>query len=83
MIDIQQAGLKLHKLHSKTSDAVVNALKQEWSNRYSWQTHILNSRGVQFIGAGFQAMVKDYGIIQKRITVCNPHAIAIAKDRIK
>ena len=79
MIDPATGWFELHELTNKQSDTVANVVEQEWLNRYPWPTQITYDRGGEFIGAEFQAMIKDYGIKRKPIAVRNPQANAICE----
>ncbi len=67
---------EVHELNDKRSDMVANTVEQEWLNRYPWPTQTTYDRGSEFIGAEFQAMIKDYGIKRKPITVRDSQANA-------
>jgi len=79
MIDPATGWFELHEVVNQQSDTVANIVEQEWLCRYPWPTQITYDRGGAFIGAEFQAMLKDYGIKPKPITVRNPQANAICE----
>ncbi len=79
MIDPAIRWFEVHEVVNQQSDTVANVVEQEWLCRYPWPTQITFDRGGAFIGAEFQALLKDYGIKRKPITVRNPEANAICE----
>ena len=79
MIDPATGWFELQQTPNLRSDTVANIVDQEWLCRYPWPTQITYDRHGSFVGAEFQAMLDDYGIKRKPITVRNPQANAICE----
>jgi transposase InsO family protein len=79
MIDPATGWFELQQTPNLRADTVSNIVEQEWLCRYPWPTQMTYDRHGSFVGAEFQAMLNDYGIKRKPITVRNPQANAIVE----
>ena len=79
MIDPATGWFELQQTPNIRSDTVSNIVEQEWLCRYPWPTQMTYDRHGSFVGTEFQAMLDDYGIKRKPITVRNPQANAIVE----
>jgi len=79
MIDPATGWFEIQQTPNVRSDTVSNIVEQEWLCRYPWPTQMTYDRHGSFVGTEFQAMLDDYGIKRKPITVRNPQANAIVE----
>jgi transposase InsO family protein len=79
MIDPATGWFELQQTPNLQADTVSNIVEQEWLCRYPWPTQMTYDRHGSFVGAEFQAMLNDYGIKRRPITVRNPQANAIVE----
>jgi transposase InsO family protein len=75
MIDPATGWFELVK--EKDAMTVANAVEMTWLTQYPWPQEIMYDRGSEFMGNFACMIVKDYGIKQRPIVVCNPQANAI------
>jgi hypothetical protein len=74
IIDEGSGWPEIMPIQNKYAEEIAQIVDDQWFNRYPRPIYCIHDNGGEFIGAGFEEMLKSYGVRPKPTTVQNPQS---------